>query len=227
MTPQDVPPIPAKKGIPALGWVGIGCGTILIIAVIIASLLVGWCKRKVGDLSEFQRNPEKATAELVVRMSPDLTLVSQDESKGEMTIRTKDGETMTLSYKDVGEGKFRFKDANGNVTEIGGGDLSKLPPWVPIATGLKQVTTHHTSEEESMSGFYMGQSTETIDALDEFFKARALELDMKESNRSSTTSDGTETRTFTYEGEDRQLTIIVSSKDGKESTAQVSFKGGK
>ncbi len=89
-----------------MGWVGIGCGTVLIIAILVISLLVGFCKRTMGDLSEFQRNPEKAAAELMVRMNPELEMVSRDEGAGEMTIRTKDGEEIVLSYKDISEGKL-------------------------------------------------------------------------------------------------------------------------
>ena len=87
MTENATPPVPSlpqpKKGIPALGWVGIGCGTILIIAIIVISLLIGWCKRTVGDISDFQKNPEKAAAEMMVRMNPDVKKISQDDAEGE------------------------------------------------------------------------------------------------------------------------------------------------
>ena len=43
---------------------------------------------------------------MMVRMNPDVEKVSQDETKGEMTIRTKDGKEMTSRYKDIAEGKF-------------------------------------------------------------------------------------------------------------------------
>ena len=48
-----------------------------------------------------------------------------------MTIRTKDGKEMTMRYKDIADGKFMITDAEGNVAEFGGTDLSQLPSWVP------------------------------------------------------------------------------------------------
>jgi len=78
---------------PPLAWVGIGCGTILVILVIVVSLAVRACVDKV---EEFRKNPEKAGAEMFVRMNPDLELVSQDENAGTMTVRVKkSGETVT------------------------------------------------------------------------------------------------------------------------------------
>src|SRR5690606_13549317 len=96
-TPPEPPAIQEKKGIPPLGWVGIGCGTLVVIAVLVISLLIGWCKKTVGDFSDFQKNPEKAAAELMVRMNPDVEKVSENDATGEMTIRTKDGKEVTLN----------------------------------------------------------------------------------------------------------------------------------
>ncbi len=230
MNPQDTSPpvVPAKKGIPVLGWLGIGCGTIVIIGIVIVALLVGWCKRKVGDLSEFQRNPEKAAAELIVRMNPDLKLVSQDESKGEMTIQTKDGQEMTMSYKDVSQGKITVKDAEGNVTQIGGADLSTLPAWVPQVAGLKDVScSSQKKSADQIDGFYMGTSSDTADQLEEFFKKQAEKQGMSDSSRSSFESDGVATRALAYEGGDRKLSVMIAVKNGGDPSVQVSFEGKK
>lgn len=230
MNPQDTSPpdVSVKKGIPVLGWLGIGCGTIVIIGIVIVSLLVGWCKRKVGDLSEFQRNPEKATAELIVKMNPDLKLVSQDESKGEMTIQTKDGQEMTMSYKDVAQGKFTIKDAEGNVTQIGGADLSTLPAWVPQVSGLKEVScSSHRKSADQVTGIYMGTSSDTLDKLEEFFKNEADKQGLTDSSRSSFENDGVATRALSYEGGKRKLSIMISEKRGEAASVQVSFDGPK
>ena len=170
-TPAPVPPPPApkKEGIPALAWVGIGCGTLLIIAIVVISLLVGWCKRTVGDLSEFQRNPEKAAAEMMVRVNPDLEMVSQDETAGEMTIRTKDGKVMTLSYKDIAEGKFMVRDAEGNVAEFGSTDLSKVPAWVPRVPDMQSATAaFHSQQNGKLSGLYTATTDRSANDLNEF-----------------------------------------------------------
>ena len=230
MDPQDTSPpvVPAKKGIPVLGWLGIGCGTIVIIGIVIIALLVGWCKRKVGDLSEFQRNPEKASAELMVKLNPDLKLVSQDESKGEMTIKTKDGQEVTMSYKDISQGKFTIKDADGNVTQIGGADLSTLPAWVPQVAGLKDVScSSQKKPADQIAGFYMGTSSDTPDQLEEFFKKQAKKQGMTDASRSAFESDGVATRSLSYEGGGRKLSVMIAAKQGEPASVQVSFEGGK
>jgi hypothetical protein len=226
---QGAPPVPQeKKGIPVLGWVGIGCGTILIIAIIAVSLLIGWCKRTVGDLSEFQRNPEKAAAEMVVRLSPDIEMVSQDESKGEMTIRTKDGETITLSYKDIAEGKFRMKDAQGNTTEIGSADLSKLPSWVPRVPEMKNATSSMQSERDGMvSGLYSATSAQAAEALEEHFKSELGKLGSGSTSSSNTTLNGSASRTLSAERDGRKIDIVITAKPGEDTMVNVGYEGPK
>ena len=218
-----VPPAPQpKKSIPAIGWVGIGCGTILIIAIVVISMLVGLCTKKVG---EFAKNPEKTAAELMVKMNPDLEKVSQNEAKGEMTLRTKDGEEMTMSYKDVSEGKFTIKDAKGNISEFGGTDLSNVPAWVPRVPQIKNTTASiQNTEEGKVSGLYSATSAESIDALDEFFKAESAKLKVTESSRTTFNSDGVENRTLSYSGNGRTLNIVITGKASEDTQVNVGYE---
>lgn len=226
---NEMPPVPpeppVKKGIPALGWVGIGCGSLVLIAAVAISLLVGWCKRAVGDLSEFQRNPEKAAAELMVKLNPDVEKVSQDDAAGEMTIRTKDGKEMTMRYKDISEGKFVIKDDEGNIAELGSTDLTKVPAWVPRAPGVKSTQTSIRNTNASKeSGFYSVTSGESIDALEEFFKSESEKLGFTESSRTTLNSNGVENRTLSYEGGGRTLSVIISGKPGEDAHVNVGYE---
>lgn len=98
-----------KKDISPIAFVGIGCGGLIMVGII---LLVGgwiWGTKKAKELGlDFEKNPERAVAEMVVNISPDLEKISSDEKAGTMTIRTKDGKETTLSYKDISEGKFNL-----------------------------------------------------------------------------------------------------------------------
>lgn len=219
--------LPAKKGLPVLGWVGIGCGTMLVIAVVIVSLLIGWCKRTVGDISEFKNNPEKAAAEMMVRMNPDLKKVSQDDAKGEMTIRTKDGQEMTLSYKDISQGKFTIKDAEGNITQIGETDLTNVPPWVPRLARPKTISSSiQNTQGGRISGLYSATSGESIEVLDAFFKAESAKLKFNESSRSTFIADGVENRNLSYEGGGRKLNIVLTGKPGEDVQVSVGYEEG-
>lgn len=225
---ENPPALPPKKGIPVLGWVGIGCGTLLIIAILVISLLIGWCKRTVGDLSEFQNNPEKAAAEMMVRMHPDVEKVSQDDAKGEMTLRTKDGKEMTLSYKDISEGKFAVLDAPGNLVEFAGTDLSTLPAWVPRVPDMITATASIMNQENGKtSGLYTATSAIPVAELEEFFRTEAEKLKPTSSSRSSTMVNGVESRILNFEGSGRKLNIVITSKPGEDVQVSVGFEEGK
>jgi hypothetical protein len=226
--PATPPPPPApQKGIPALAWVGIGCGGILIVAIIAVSRLVGWCKRTVGDISEFQKNPEKAAAELMVRMNPDLEKISQDDTKGEMTIRTKDGREMTMRYKDIAEGKFTVTDGEGNVAEFGGSDLSQVPAWVPRVPDMKIVTSAFKNQQDGKtSGLYTATSSQSADQLGEFFAAEARKLGASSSSTSTTSVNGVENRILTFEGGGRTLNIVITTKPGDDTQVSVGYEEG-
>ncbi len=112
VTPPPTPaPAPVKKGLPPIAWVGIGCGGLLLIAIIVIVGAGFWGVNKARELGvDFQKNPERAAAELVVNMSPDLEKVSSDEEAGTITIRTKDGKVMTLGYEEITEGKYTMRE---------------------------------------------------------------------------------------------------------------------
>ena len=220
-----VPPVPEpKKGLPVLGWIGIGCGTILIIGVITISLLIGWCKRTVGDISDFQNNPGKAAAEMMVKFHPEVEKISQDDAAGEMTIRTKDGKEVTMSYKDISEGKFAITDAEGNTAEFGGTDLSKIPAWVPRLPGQANVISAFQNQAGGKSsGVYVATTNQPAEELTEFFKAEAETLKTTSSSISSTAVNGVETRNLTFSGSGKTLTIVITSKPGTDTEVSVGF----
>ncbi len=207
---------------PAFAWIGIGCGTLVLIAGVAMVLLIGFCKRKVG---EFSKNPEKAAAELIVKMNPDLKKVSQNDATGEMTFRTKDGQEVTMSYKDISEGKFTVKDANGNVAQFGKSDLSNVPAWVPRVPKLKSAMgAFHNQEADKVSGLYSASSDESPDRLEEFFKAEAGKLDLTEASRQAINAEGVENRIATYQGGTRQLNIVITGKPGEPAQIQVGYE---
>lgn len=221
-TPGQPPVPPAKNGMPVLGWVGIGCGTLVVIGAVAMILLVGYCKRKVAEIA---KNPEKVTAEWIVRANPNLTLVSQDDTKGEMTIRTKDGQEMTLSYKDISKGKLSMRDANGNLAQLGDADLSKLPAWVPRVPKMKSATSSFQNQVNGkMSGNYTATSSESIGALEAFFKTEAAKHDMRETSPPTAPVPGLETRILSYQGQGRQLNIVISGKPGEDVQVNVKYE---
>jgi len=204
-----------------MAWLGIGCGTILIICVLVASLLVGWCKRKLDD---FAKNPEKAAAEMVVKLNPDLEMVSTDDTKGEMTIRNKKGEVTTLSYKDISEGRITVRDKDGNLTMLGTGDLSQVPEWVPrLPNASDEISVMHTEANGKIAGMLNATTTDPIETVEEFFKSRATELGLSESNRSSFSTNGVSSLNVTYGGGDREIIAIMTRQPNAPLKVQTTY----
>jgi hypothetical protein len=206
---------------PGIAWFGIGCGTILIICVLVASLFVGWCKRKIDD---FAKNPEKAAAEMVVKLNPDLEMLSTDDTKGEMTIRNKKGEVTTLSYKDISEGRITVRDKEGNLTMLGTGDLSQVPEWVPrLPNSSDEVGIMHSETTEQTTGMFSATTSDPLDKVEEFLKARATDLGLGESNRSSFSANGVESLTATYRGGKREITAIITRQPNEPLKVQMTY----
>ena len=114
MSEPSIPPIPessvppAKKGLPVIAWVGIGCGGLIVVGIIalicVAVIFGSMWKDFVGEM---EKNPAKATAMMVVKFDKDLEIVSADDEKQTVTIKVKStGETMTLSAEDFENGKY-------------------------------------------------------------------------------------------------------------------------
>lgn len=171
--PAPHPPVAGgKKGVPVLAWVGIGCGGILLVAITVVILAVGWFKNKVR---EFTENPEKTAAEFFVNMHPELEKVSSDDGKGEMTIRDTSGKETTVSYKDLAEGRLSVQDSEGNEMIFGGADLSQIPDWVPMPEDFAGGSSaFHTETNQEVAGLFHGRSKQSPEAIEEFFPQRRI-----------------------------------------------------
>src|SRR5260370_24856761 len=120
MTVQSPPPPGApqapKKGIGPLGWIGIGCGVIIVIGFVVMGVLAYLVKSKVVD--PLQKNPGMMLAKGVIAANPDLELVNSDDATQTLTVRNKKtNETITMNLDDVKNGKFKFSsDGTGTAS---------------------------------------------------------------------------------------------------------------
>ena len=93
---------PAKKGLPVWAWIGIGCGALSILVLVV--LMVGgfFVARKVQDVAaDFEENPAMATARMIVKLNPELEEVATDEEAGTITVRNrKTGEVITVNFEE-------------------------------------------------------------------------------------------------------------------------------
>ena len=116
MSNASPPPLPtSRKGWSALAWVGIGCGGILLIALVVFVTAVAFFGHKAAEYAQkVGKNPAKAAAELLVKVNPELELVSVDEQAGTITVRIRDsGKIATVTYADIAAGQFSVTTEEG------------------------------------------------------------------------------------------------------------------
>ena len=221
--PPTSPPAPAhaKKGVPTIAWLGIGCGGLIILAIIASAIIFNKLK---GKFDDFVDNPEKAAAEMLVSMNPELEMVSQDEESGEMTIRTKDGEKITLSYQDIAEGRITMTDAEGNLTRIGSADLSQVPAWVPKPPDLTEpLSTYHSETGSTITGQFSCRTSAGSENLKSFYEDAASDLGMSSSSSKSMNANGTSVATLSFSGGGRSLTVVITEKPGELTQANTNY----
>jgi hypothetical protein len=116
---MDTPPPLEKKGLGPLGWLGIGCGGLVLLAVAVFAFGVF---KYGGQFKEFadesQKNPTRAAATLMVKMSAgQAELVAEDDVSKRYTVRQKSNGMLTTIYWS----------AKKNAPEVVQGDFSAIP----------------------------------------------------------------------------------------------------
>lgn len=231
--PPPPPVTPAeptqKKGLHPMAWVGIGCGGLLVVAVIAVSFLVGMCKRKVDEFqTKMTADPEKTAAEMIVKINPDLEMVADDEAAGEMTVRVKSsGDEITVSYSDLAKGRFTIKDGKGTVTSVGTADESQIPAWVPRYPNIAgQAGVYHQDGPDGVQGVWVFSTNDTPEQVGTFFDT---EISWSKGGSSSTTTIGaTQQLERSFSGGGRELKLsATSSGSGQPSQVTLSYEESK
>jgi hypothetical protein len=140
-----------------LVWIGIGCGVIILIGIIVMGAGAYLFKTKVVD--PWKNNPSLAAAKLVVQASPDLELVNEDAKAETLTVHNKKtDETVVVSLEDAKNGRFKFSSNGKGASSVdfsqqgisvktqdekgkestfvaGAGAPKDLPAWLPTYPG--------------------------------------------------------------------------------------------
>jgi len=127
-----------KKGLSPLAWVGIGCGGLVVLAIIAITAGGIFVANKAADFVEdAEGNPAAAAAEMLVSLNPALELVESDREAGTITIRERSsGKVITVDLEQIEEGKISFEDENGETASFGAsGEAVELPDWLPVYPG--------------------------------------------------------------------------------------------
>jgi hypothetical protein len=243
--PPGAPIAPAKKGMGPLGWVLIGCGVIALMGFI--ALMVGGYVFKKKVVDRYAANPVMAAAEDIVRINPELELISSDPEKGTITVKNKEtGETVTVDASKIKEdGKITFETKEGKTVvdasqsgESGsikvtgadgqqvtwGGEAPKdLPAWVPIYPGSDVQAALDTTSSDGRTASFNVTTTDSVDQVTEFYESKLNEAGLKVS-KNTMESNGERSAVVTANSEDDKQSVMamIGQQDGK-TQASVTF----
>jgi hypothetical protein len=239
--------VPAKQGMGTGAKIAIGCGAVAILSIVVVGvaivaggMFVAKKAKDAGfDTELMARNPGLAAARMMVTANPDLDLVDMDEDRGTLTIRNKEtGETLTVDFKDIEEGRLTFSTEEGEVTfrgddsgarmevtdetgetqtmEFGAAaDRSRIPDWIPVHQGELNVGFTATDGGKRVGMFSIETSASRQDVGD-FYVA---ELEGRGFTPSVASMEAAEMRMITVTGSHpdgvRELTVLIHEAEGK------------
>jgi hypothetical protein len=182
-TPGAMPP--AKKS-NALLWILGGCGTlvVLVILVFVGLFFYGMHKAKQAGIDPelMKKNPGLAVAKMAVTANKDVEMVSSDDDAGTIVVRDKKtGKVMTMKFDpekkkmiiidekgkeatitaDTSQGNLEIKTDEGTMKM--GANADKPPDWVPIYPGASPKNTYSASDGKEVSGTYVFTTSDAAD----------------------------------------------------------------
>ena len=230
-----------------IAWIGIGCGVVILIAVI-AVLGAGiFVYDKASDFVEdLSENPAATIAENIVRFNPELELVESDREGGTITIREKSsGKELTFDYEDIEEGRFSFESSDGErvsfdargedgvlrvetedgTTTFGAtGSGIELPEWLPVYGNVSgEVAGFTTVSNDTATGTVSFETPDELEKVMEFYEEVLTDLGAAVS-RGSFSASGTQSMTVSGSSETHNLDVTGQTIDGTTSV-NIVFSG--
>ncbi|HVR10471.1 MAG TPA: hypothetical protein VMW75_20665 [Thermoanaerobaculia bacterium] len=242
--PQPGAPPPPKKGIGPLGWIGIGCGVIVIIGFVIMGVFFYLIKTKVAD--PLRKNPGMVLAKGIVAANPDLELVSSDDAAQTLTVHNrKTNETVTLNLDDVKNGRFKLssdgkgtasvdinqqgiaiksKDEKGQEATFvaGAGAPKDLPAWLPAYPGATVAGGLSSKSGEASSQIFSLTTADGVDRVIAFYSDQLKNNGLTVLQPTTLAVGGqTSMSTLTADSPDRKrhVQIVAQSVNGKSQVS--------
>lgn len=159
----------APKKIPTVVWVIVGIIGFFVLCGLVVSVAVGLFVHKV------KQNPALAMGKLLTMRNPNVEVVDSNSGNNTVTFRDKKtGETVTMDFDQIKQGRILFKGDKGQEATIeahGDGQTgslqingpkgsmtfgtgAKIPDWVPAYPGVSAQTTFSASGADGEAGTF-------------------------------------------------------------------------
>lgn len=159
MATTSQPPPPPKKS-NALLWVLVGIGGFFLLIALVV----------VGGIAYVARNPTLVMSKMITAANPNVEVISVNKGNQQITLRDKQtGETYSISFDDVRNGKFRMKGSNGRATFSMGGK-AKVPAWVAEYPGSDPQSAFSAQGQDGESGTFTFKTRDPADKVTRFYQ---------------------------------------------------------
>lgn len=248
---EESPVNQQKKGLHPLAWVGIGCGVLVLIGVVVMVAGGMFVAKKVQDVAEdFEKNPALMTAKGIALVNPDIDLVDSNEADQTVTFKNvKTDEEFVISFEDIengnlswetSEGTFgidasevqdggsvTFTGPDGETAQFGAGNAANIPDWVILPDSAYEAESSFSmTNNDVTTGAIAAKSPDSVDDVKAFYQ-KAMEDAGYEVSLTSMSSGGNrqEVISGTKEGGHRTLNAMVSQEGSEPVTVAVQYSG--
>jgi|GEM_PF-4387384 len=222
--PYPAPGPPQKQGLHPLAWVGIGCGVMLVLAVIAGGLGVGWFMRTVNTMaSEMSTDARHQAVDTAAGLLSGVEVVGHDDTAATVTFRSAGTtEESTLTHEEFLRGEFPVTRADGS-TGPAASDPAAVPGWLPAYPSVLTLGGLFVSDgSPDPEGFLSFTTRDDPDAVVKFYDAAFPWA----SSTSSSSFSANQMKRFSrsYGDASRRVTLEVSGDGASPSFVAVSFK---
>ena len=230
-----------KKGMSTLAKVGIGCGIVVLLGLIVGGIAAAFLVKKGTEfVAEAEKNPALATAKLLAAADPNVEVVGSDDVAQTVTLKNlQTGQQVTVDLKGLQEGKIAWEDesgrseisASGEQVSISGSDGStatfaagsgQIPAWVPTYPNGQANGISSFSNNESDGGLFTVTTTDPAEQASTWYQEELKKLGFVIEGTSLNTTGTTVAAVFSATNEATQQSIGFLAAQENGST-QVSI----
>ena len=233
---------PPQKKSNVLWWVLGGCGTLVLIGVIVVVGFVYWGVNKAKEMGELmEKQPTEAAARIIAATNPDVEVVKVDEEKGLITLKDKKtGSTVTINLEQAQSGEVSFEEeGKGSVTikagregssgslevnseegtaKFGSGASEKLPDWLPNYPGANIEGTFSMQDKKGEAGSFGFTTGDSVEQVINYFEAELKVAGLKVTTSFVRQGGKVSHGIASAEGSGKNRTVFITAAAGDKGT---------
>jgi len=215
-----------KKTSPVV-WIIVGVLGFFLLVGIVISVGVGMFVHKV------KQNPALAMAKLLTAANPEVEVLSADEGQSTVTFRNKKtGETVTMNFDDIKQGRIEFKGPKGERATInahgdgqsgsleikspegsmqfGAGANAKIPDWIPAYPGATPQANFSMQGGDGSGGTFSYTTKDSAEAVLAFYNRSLTGAGFKITSNVSGNANGASGNMISAEEEASKRTMVIT-----------------